>query len=287
VVEVSLFVPGSATLATVHDASGQPTQISAPGDHSGEDFVAASTSKMRPLIAGLDVSGAKPRPVVVAYGDSITDNTGCANDAVPVCRWGDVLGRRLAKAGMPQVVVTQAISGNRILAPGTGPSALARFDRDVLAIPGVSHVLILEGINDIGNSGRDRGVPAATAEQLILGLRQLVVRAHDRGIKVIAMTILPFQGAGYSTPEGEAIRVQVNDAPFGGVRRRDRYGESGGGPGQPEAAGGCAADRGQSPSRRPRRDEDGRGDRPGVVPLAQNYRRQGAPTTPLREACIL
>ncbi|MET0307770.1 MAG: SGNH/GDSL hydrolase family protein [Sphingomonas sp.] len=214
VVEVSLFVPGSATLATVHDASGQPTQISAPGDHSGEDFVAASTSKMRPLIAGLDVSGAKPRPVVVAYGDSITDNTGCANDAVPVCRWGDVLGRRLAKAGMPQVVVTQAISGNRILATGAGPSALARFDRDVLAMPGVTHVVLLEGINDIGNSGKTRNGathPPITAEQVIRGFRQLVLRAHERGIKVIAMTILPYQGAMYATPDGEAMRVQVND----------------------------------------------------------------------------
>lgn len=213
VVEVSLFLPGQARLETVHDVAGQPTLVSAPGDHSMEDFAPASQTRMRPLIAGIDVLGAKPRPVIVAYGDSITDVVGCANDAVPVCRWSEVLGRRLAQAGMPQVVVNQAISGNRVLAPGAGPSALGRIDRDILAMPGVTHIVLLEGINDIGNSGRERnGVtnPVITAAQLIRGYRQLVQRAHERGIKVIAMTILPFEGAGYHSPEREAIRVEAN-----------------------------------------------------------------------------
>lgn len=214
VVEVSLFFPEATPLATVHDANGQKTLVSAPGDHTAGDFAPAEQWRMRPLIAGLDVLGAKARPVVVAFGDSITDNVGCANDAMPRCRWGDVLGRRLAAAGKPHVVVTQAISGNRILAHGTGPSALSRFDRDVLAVPGVSHVVLLEGINDIGNSGRvANGVarPTVTAEQLIAGYRQLALRARERGIRVYAMTILPFEGAGYATPTGEAMRVAVNN----------------------------------------------------------------------------
>ena len=74
--------------------------------------------------------------------------------------------------------------------------------------------MLLEGINDIGNSGRPvNGVarPAITADQLIAGYRQLAVRAHERGIKIYAMTILPYEGAGYSTPTGEAMRVQVNN----------------------------------------------------------------------------
>jgi lysophospholipase L1-like esterase len=214
VVEVSLFFPQATPLATVHDAAGQPTLISPPGDHSAHDFAPAGDWRMRPLIAGIDVVGPKQRPVVVAYGDSITDNVGCANDAMPRCRWGDVLGRRLAAAGMPHVVVTQAISGNRILATGAGPSALARFDRDVLAVPGVSHVILLEGINDIGNSGRGANGaarPRITAEQLIAGYKQLALRGRERGVKMIAMTILPYEGAGYYTPDGEAMRVRVND----------------------------------------------------------------------------
>ncbi|MDP5278123.1 SGNH/GDSL hydrolase family protein [Sphingomonas sp. DG1-23] len=214
VVEVSLFFPEAAQPNTVHDVVGEQTLISQPGDHTDEDFVPAEKWRLRPLIAGLDVQSDRPRPLVIAFGDSITDNVGCANDAMPRCRWGDVLGRRLAAAGKPHVVVTQAISGNRILAHGTGPSALARFDRDVLAVPGVSHVVLLEGINDIGNSGREaNGVarPTITADQLIAGYKQLALRAHARGIKIYAMTILPYVGAGYQTPAGEAMRVKVND----------------------------------------------------------------------------
>ena len=213
VVQVSIFLPEKVEIDTVHAATGQPTEISAPGDHSGEDFTPVAQSGPRPLLAEVDVLGTKPRPVIVAFGDSITDNVGCANDAMPRCRWGDVLGRRIAAAGMPHVVVTQAISGNRMLATGAGPSALARFDRDVLALPGVTHVVLLEGVNDIGNSGKERnGVknPVVTAEGMKAAYRQLVQRAHAHGIKVIAMTILPYEGAGYHTPDGEALRTELN-----------------------------------------------------------------------------
>lgn len=229
IVEVSYYLPGKAALTTLHDDNANPTWYV-----PGENFTGNADKRVpmgnRPFLAGIDVLGAKARPVVVAVGDSITDNPSCANDAPILCRWPDVLARRMAKAGMPQVVVTQAISGNRMLAPGWGPSTLARFDRDVLAIPGVTHVILLEGINDIGNSGRERnGVtnPTITAAELIAGYRQLVLRAHERGIKVIGMTILPFEGAQYFAPEREAIRVAVNawirtSGVFDGVIDMDR-----------------------------------------------------------------
>lgn len=213
-VEVSLFMPGRAAIATIHQSSGAPTFISPGGDFTSRGFEPAAKSNLRPLLASVEVLTARKRPVVVAYGDSITDNTGCTIDAVPMCRWSDVLARRLTSAGKPHVVVTQAISGNRILNAGTGPSALARFDRDVLALPGVTHLVILEGINDIGGSGRVRdsvAAPRITADQLIEGYRQLVARAHAHGIKVYAMTILPYEGAGYYTPEGEAMRTRINE----------------------------------------------------------------------------
>jgi lysophospholipase L1-like esterase len=215
VIEISLYLPDAVRLNTVHSASGAKTSISAAGDHTKSSFTAVRTSDNRPLLAGVDVFGKASRPVVVAFGDSITDNVGCAIDAVPICRWGDVLGRRLAQAGKPQVVVTQAISGNRVISMGSGPSAVDRFDRDMLALPGVTHVVILEGINDIGGSGRRRPngttEPTISYEQLIDGYRKLVERAHQRGIKAIGLTILPFQGAGYYTEAGEAMRMRVND----------------------------------------------------------------------------
>lgn len=215
VIEISLYLPDSVRLNTVHSAPGAKTLISAAGDHTGSPFTAVRTSGNRPLLAEVEVLSKAPRPVVVAFGDSITDNAGCANDAVPICRWGDVLGRRLAQAGKPQVVVTEAIAGNRVISFGRGPSAVDRFDRDVLALPGVTHVVILEGINDIGGSGRPRPdgttAPTITYEQLVNGYRKLIARAHQRGIKAIGLTILPFQGAGYYTEAGEAMRMRVND----------------------------------------------------------------------------
>lgn len=207
-VEVSLFLPDRTALTSVHGAGGARTSVSAPGDMTGAaSFAPASSLVLRPFIAGLDVLTPRARPVVVAYGDSITDNTGCRNDAPVICRWGDVLGRRLAAAGKPHVVVTQAISGNRVLTPGAGPSALARFDRDVLAVPGVSHVLLLEGVNDIGNATAQAPV---TAADLIGAFRQLIARAHERGIKIFASPILPYKGAKYYTAAGEAVRSEVN-----------------------------------------------------------------------------
>ncbi|MBU0863392.1 MAG: SGNH/GDSL hydrolase family protein, partial [Alphaproteobacteria bacterium] len=109
-------------------------------------------------------------------------------------------------AGRPHVVVNQGIGGNKILTPIAGPNALARLDRDVLAIPGVSHLLLLEGINDVGTAG-DTGI---TAEELIEGYRQLTLRAQAHGIKVIAMTVMPFEGAGYYRPEREVLRDRLN-----------------------------------------------------------------------------
>lgn len=215
VIEVSVYLPGSVELNTVHGASGDKTLISASGNFTRTPFAAVRTSNHRPLLAGVDVLGKAARPVIVAFGDSITDNTGCAIDAVPICRWGDVLGRRLARAGKPHVVVTQAISGNRVVSHGAGPSAVERFERDVLTLPGVTHVVILEGVNDIGNSGRRRPdgttAPTISYEQLIDGYQKLVAGAHRRGIKAIGMTILPFEGANYHTDAGEAMRMRVND----------------------------------------------------------------------------
>lgn len=216
VVEVSLYFPDKAFLNTIHNAGGAKTFVSPPGDHTRVAFEPARRSDNRPLMSSVEVLGAAKRPVIVAYGDSITDNTGCAINAVPNCRWGDVLARRLAAARKPHVVVTQAISGNRVLGQGgVGPGAVERFERDVLSLPNVTHVVLLEGVNDIGGSGRKRPdgtvAPTITAEQLIAGYRSMIARAHSKKIKVIGMTILPFEGAGYHSEAGEAMRVKVND----------------------------------------------------------------------------
>ena len=206
-VEISIHLPEPTTLVGVHVDAANKLRISPPGDFTAApSWDAAATNELRPLVAGVDVNGPSSRPVIVALGDSITDATSCANDAPEPCRWSEVLGRRLHAAGKPHVVVNQGIGGNKIISPVAGPSAVARFDRDVLAVPGVTHLLLLEGINDIGTSG-DTGI---TAEELIEGYRLMALRAKLHGIKVIAMTVMPFQGAGYYRPEREEIRVKLN-----------------------------------------------------------------------------
>ena len=148
----------------------------------------------------------------MTFGDSITDGATSTNDAN--ASWPSVLARRLQAAGMKNVaVLNEGISGNRVVRDGTGANALARFDRDVLAQPGVKYLVIMEGINDIGQGTRD-GAPAdaaITADELIAAYRQMAARAHERGIKVIGATLIPYEGAAYYSAAGEVIRSTVNN----------------------------------------------------------------------------
>jgi lysophospholipase L1-like esterase len=109
---------------------------------------------------------------------------------------------------MNLAVLNQGIAGNRVLGDGAGVSALARFDRDVLAQAGVTHVIVLESINDIGLA---RDNPCPTVRDLIAGQMQLIERAHARGIRIYGATLLPYEGAAYYTPEGEAKRKEYNE----------------------------------------------------------------------------
>jgi lysophospholipase L1-like esterase len=113
-------------------------------------------------------------------------------------------------------VVNQGISGNRLLAGGAGEAGLARFDRDVLSVPGVSDVIVLLGTNDLGvgyGPARPGAAPAAnppTYEDLMAGYRQLIARAHAHGVKIYAATIMPYEGASYWSPAGDALRQRLN-----------------------------------------------------------------------------
>ena len=155
-------------------------------------------------------TAAAPGPVIVAFGDSITD--GYLSTTGANRRWPDRLAERLTARfpGRAVAVVNAGIGGNRVLSEGAiaifGQSALSRFDRDVLSVPGATHVIVLEGVNDLGAS---RTAPP-TAAELIAGYRQLIARAHAHGLKIIGATILPYGGAGYFGAPGEAQRQAIN-----------------------------------------------------------------------------
>ncbi len=155
------------------------------------------------FLKDVEVDAGKKSKAVVCFGDSITDGTGSTPETNR--RWPDQLSG-LFSATQHEVdvaVLNAGISGNRLLQDGTGPKASDRFERDVLSQQGVTHVIVLEGINDIGHGG-------VTAQQVIDALTGLASRAHAKGLKIFGATLTPFEGAGYYTPEGEAIREQVN-----------------------------------------------------------------------------
>lgn len=179
----------------------------------GEQLAAASMAGARPLrgpavVSQVEVARPQRGPVIVAFGDSITE--GAASTPGKDMSWPQQFAKRLAADTRYRgwSVVNAGMSGNRLLHEGFGLPALARLDRDALAVSGVTHIVLLEGINDIGWWNKpDSGV---TAAQVIEAYRQIVTRAHARGVKVIGATILPYKGAVYFTPEGEAMRQAVN-----------------------------------------------------------------------------
>src|SRR5260370_8662853 len=129
-------------------------------------------------------------------------------------RWADVLARRLlASHEPPKAVVNAGIGGNRVLSPTTGPSALARFDRDVLMQPGVTHVVVLEGINDLnrGTATPDPRDSVAVAD-MVFGYQQLIARAHERGLIIYGATLTPIGGMNRpTTTAADAKRRAVNE----------------------------------------------------------------------------
>ena len=216
-VVVSFYLPqdvGADFQVTGHLNGHQTGYISPPGDFSAaaampvtretEDFLFLSAVE---VLAPAGAAG------IVALGDSLTDCNISTLDANN--RWPDQLARRLAARPSERMpgVMNQGFGGNRILHDSRDESAVRRFDRDVLAQPGVTHVIVLVGINDIRNhTGNPDEV--VTAAEMIAGVHQLAVRAHTASLKILCGTLLTFEfetfNPGFYSPEGEAKRVAVN-----------------------------------------------------------------------------
>jgi lysophospholipase L1-like esterase len=212
-VTISIFLPAQKiSHLTVHN-SAYATEYVAAGNVVSEKTLPADAKTMTSFffLKAVDVKAAAGDGAVVAFGDSITDGTASTTDANK--RWPDFLARRLGAdkktAGLG--VLNMGIGGNRVLHDGTGPSALARFDEDVLAQSGVKYMIVLESINDIGHAyDPNKPYDVVTTADLIQGLTQLVERAHMHGIKVFGATLTPYAGAKYMSPAGEEVRKAVN-----------------------------------------------------------------------------
>jgi lysophospholipase L1-like esterase len=209
---VSIYIPDSATADTMHAVGLHTTYISKEGDATSAPAIAdATTTQSFYYLTNVDVAATPDAAAIVTFGDSITDGAVSTPDTDR--SWPSFLARRLAASGGANIaVLNQGISGNRLLRDGAGISALARFDRDVLAQPGVKWLMILEGINDIGLGTRAGAAAsdAVTSDDLIGALKQLIERAHEHGIKTVGCTLTPFEGAAYYSEAGETIREMVN-----------------------------------------------------------------------------
>ncbi|MFG1867025.1 SGNH/GDSL hydrolase family protein [Micromonospora arborensis] len=203
---VSLYVTGAQGPATGH-ALAMQTSYTAQGDHAAEEAAVnwADAMSFWFWLDAISVRTSAAISSVVTLGDSITDGWASTTDLNR--RWPDYLSRRLHAAPGSTVkgVANEGISGNKVLANGAGQAALHRFDRDVLAHPGVGTVFVHEGINDI------KARTGVTVDDLTAGYRQVVDRAHAAGKCVVGATLMAYKGWPEYDAAGEAVRQGVND----------------------------------------------------------------------------
>ena len=202
-VAVSFYLPQATGGATSHQ-QGTATNYIASGDVAANASLSgAQTTGSYYFLANLDVQNDAAIGAVVTLGASITDGVASAGDANH--RWPNYLASRIIDSGRTVGVLNQGISGNQLLVDGAGQSARNRFDRDVIAQPGVKWVIFSDDpINDLGSSN-------ANSTDLINATSQLVTRAHQAGLKFLCSTLTPFEGAGYWSSSKESGRQAFNN----------------------------------------------------------------------------
>jgi lysophospholipase L1-like esterase len=215
-VTVSFHLAAAPARQTGHPGSRATTWFVHGNQVEAADWPVAQHVDHWYQVSGIEVPAPAGAGDVVALGDSITDGhatTTNGND-----RWTDDLAQRLQTS--PETrnvgVLNGGIGGNRLLEDGLGPNALARFDRDVLAQAGARWVIVLEGVNDLGTLTKNGAVSSAEhhalVQRIISAYEQIVLQAHEHGLKVIGGTLTPYMGSVYyhPGPESEADRQATN-----------------------------------------------------------------------------
>jgi lysophospholipase L1-like esterase len=210
---VSFYLPAQIMRAeTYHAFADQDNYVADGHAPAAAELPQPTTLSSWYFFDGVDVAAAPGSRAIVTLGDSITDGAHSTHNANR--RWPDVLAARLSHdPNLAHIsVLNEGIGGNRVLNESTGPSAISRLDRDVLAQSDVRYVIVLESINDIGRLAHVQ-VPwdGITAPQLEWGLKQIADQAHQHGLKIFGATLTPYGGAGYYSDAGEQVREAVND----------------------------------------------------------------------------
>jgi lysophospholipase L1-like esterase len=215
---VSLYLPASTRVTTLHDLAQQTNYVSSAGNYSASSSLPVKQNIYSwPFLTEVDVSGAysglAATAAFAALGDSITD--GLRGTANANRRWPDLLARRLQlELGVSGNIgaVNRGIAANSLLkdypdAMLAGQKALDRFDRDVAGTSGVRWMFVLIGINDIVYSSGTNPLPV---NNLIAGHQQLVAKARARGLRAVGATLTPFEGHAYYTTARESVRKNFN-----------------------------------------------------------------------------
>lgn len=208
----SLFFPEKTPISTAYCGLSVENYISVPGNHVNDTtFPVSQNTQAHPFLIGFDVLTKTRRPVIVALGDSITNGHDIDTS------WPSRLAAKLLNAsGLPASVINGGIPGNMLRSDAENPNILARFDRDVLSISGVTHIISSVGLNDIGrpnSPGLGRKSWRGTqypAREMIAAYRQLITRAHHHSLKIYGCTITPFGGSFSHTSEKQRIHDEVN-----------------------------------------------------------------------------
>jgi lysophospholipase L1-like esterase len=218
---VSVYLPEETEPATYHEQTMQVSYITGPGNFTNAtDLPGATAMRSTYYVSIVEVLPSDSIGTLVALGDSITQGAGSSLGLERT--WPDRLSARLnPNPSRPRLaVINQGIGCGRLLHDFCGPSGAARFDRDVLSITGVTGVIVHLGLNDImiPTTLPLFGLPEfanemVSANEIIVGLHQLTLRARARGVKIFGATIAPFGSSaipGVFTPENEAKRQAVN-----------------------------------------------------------------------------
>ena len=213
--------PGSKLAVTIHFGKTSPDVTGHPGSRttsfilsgnniSSSGFAGAVKTDHWYVIQGIDVQGNKNSKTIAVLGNSITDGRGSGTNKQN--RWTDILSARLLENPDTKNtgVLNLGIGGNCVVRGGLGPTALERFDRDILSQSNVRWLIILEGINDIGSAKTQEEADKIAAE-LIAAYDEMINKAHAKGILVYGATILPFAGSFYDTPYRQTARDAVNE----------------------------------------------------------------------------
>jgi lysophospholipase L1-like esterase len=211
-VAITIFFGETSPTVTGHPGSRTTSYLLAGNQALPKaDFSNATRTEHWYVIDGIEVEASKSADAAVGIiGDSITDGRGSGTNKQN--RWPDILAIDLQKDRKTKRigVLNMGIGGNCVLKGGLGPTALNRFDHDILRQNGVRWLIIFEGVNDLGST-RDSTAAFTVATDLFAAYDKMIGEAHARGMKVFGATITPFKKAGYYRPYRDAARNSINE----------------------------------------------------------------------------